>query len=342
MSVKPHVWLPSVRAGSGGDVYVQRLAEGLRRAGVTVSLEWFDHRFELIPWLLSKKEPPPGVNVIHANAGCAFAFARWNLPLVVTDHHYVLDPAYRPFKSLTQSIYHRVLIGRFLRASYKSADLITADSQFTADVLRREAGIKVDQVIPLWVDYDEFAPPEDSGLDSYRPFTLLFVGNSSRRKGADVIPAMARALGDGFEIQCTSGLRSKPGRVEEGNVTSLGRLDDASLRQAYARCDAVLSTSRYEGFGYSVLEGMACGKPVIAFACGAVDELIVEGETGFLVPVDDIAALVQRARRLAEDPGAARAMGTAGRARAVGVFNEAKGISAYICAYEVAMARAAR
>lgn len=336
------MWLPSVRAGSGGDVYVQRLADGLRRAGVDVSLEWFDHRFELAPWLLSLKTPPPGVNVIHANAGCAFAFARWNLPLVVTDHHYVLDPGYRPFKSLAQSIYHRVLIGRFLRASYKAADLITADSRFTADVLRLEAGVEVDEVIPLWVDYDEFVPLEGTGLEPNRPFILLFVGNSSRRKGADVIPELARALGDAFEIQCTSGLRTNPGKAEEGNVTILGRLDDASLKRAYARCDAVLSTSRYEGFGYSVLEGMACGKPVIAFACGAVDELIVEGETGFLVPVDDVAALAQRARRLAQDPGTARAMGKAGRVRAVSVFNEAQGASAYIHAYEVAMARAAR
>ena len=337
---EPHVWLPSVRAGSGGDVYVQRLADGLRDAGLEVTLEWFDHRYEFAPWLLSRKSVPRGVNVIHANAGCAFAFARWNLPLVVTDHHYVLDTAYRPFKSLAQAIYHRLWIGRFLHASYRVADIITADSQFTANVLRRQANVIVDKVIPLWVDYSEFR--QGDAPVATPPFTLLFVGNSSRRKGSDVIPKLAAALGDGFEILCTSGLRTNPSQSLAPNVSVLGYLNDAALRRAYGACNAVLSTSRYEGFGYSVLEGMACAKPVIAFACGAVDELIEDGQTGFLVPVDDIDALADRVRELALDPDRARSMGCAGRARAEAKFTADVGVRSYIDAYRAAMKKRRR
>jgi glycosyltransferase involved in cell wall biosynthesis len=334
---KPAVWFPAVRAGSGADVFTMRLANALRRRGVPAIITWFPLWSELAPDVLRMVRPPAGTAVIHANSANAFAFRRKGVPLVVTEHHYVLDPAYRPYKSLAQHVYHRALVGPYLRRSYADADAITTDSRFTADVLARVAGVTVTRTIPLWVDYDKFSPAAPVPKPAGR-FRLLFVGNASRRKGVDVIPVVARRLAAGFEIRCTSGLRTDRREDRGDNITLLGRLDEDQLIQEYRTCDAVLVPSRYEGFGYTALEAMACGKPVVGFRCGAVDEVVTEGETGLLCDIDDLDALERNCRRLADDAAVARAFGQAGRSRATSVFTEAKAIDAYIAVYQSLLA----
>lgn len=335
MSAKfePVVWFPAVRAGSGADVFTLRLADALCRRGLSATITWFPHWSELAPDLLRTAHPPAGTDVIHANSAYAFAFRRKGIPLVATEHHYLLDPAYRPYKSMAQHIYHRALIGPYLRRSYALADAITTDSRFTADVLVQVAGVKASRTIPLWVDYEKFSPAS-CAPSPHKKFRLLFVGNASRRKGADVIPLLARRLGPDFEIRCTSGLRADRHEDKGDNVTLLGRLTEDQLIQEYRACDAVLVPSRYEGFGYTALEAMACGKPVVGFRCGAVDEVVVEGETGLLCNIDDLDALEQNCRRLAGDAAAAHAFGHAGRARATTVFTEARAINDYLDLYQ--------
>lgn len=329
---KPTVWFPSVRAGSGADVFTLRLAEALRRRGVFVTITWFPHWCEFAPDLLHTVPPPEGTNIIHANSAYAFAFRRRGIPLVVTEHHYVLDPAYRPYKSLSQHLYHRAVVGPYLRRSYAVADAITTDSRFTADVLARVAGVTATAVIPLWVDYDRFSP-STSTMNPGKQFRLLFVGNLSRRKGFDVIPPLARRLGQSFEIRCTAGLRAGHPQEVADNVSLLGRLSEDRLIDEYRHCDAVLVPSRYEGFGYSALEAMACGKPVVGFRCGAVDEVVLEGETGLLCDIDDLDALEGDCRKLATDQSMAAAFGRAGRARAIGVYTESRAVDAYMNVY---------
>jgi len=327
-----HVWLPSLRAGSGADVYTQRLADGLCRAGVKVTLDWFDHRYEFMPALLRRASTPVGIDVIHANAGIAFAFAGRGFPLVVTDHHYVMDPLYRPFKSALQHAYHRMVVGPALSASYRSAEVVVTDSEFSATKLHTYAGITRPRVIPLWADYDEFSSGEVKQAPG-SPFTLFFVGNNSRRKGFDLLAPLARSLGAGFEIWCTAGLRASSATDMPPNIRFLGRLSQAGLVDAYRRCDAVLTASRYEGFGYAALEGMACGKPVVGFACGAVDEVVEHGVSGILVPVDALDALADAIRTLQASPEKCQAMGEAGRERAISIFSEEAGVAAYIALY---------
>lgn len=329
---QPVVWLPAVRAGSGADVFTMRLADALNRRGVSATVSWFPHWSELTPDLLYAARPPTGTNVIHANSAYAFAFRRKGIPLVATEHHYVLDPAYRPYKSMAQHLYHRILMGPYLRRSYARADAITTDSRFTADVLARLVNVKTTRTIPLWVDYDKFFPAPDPAKP-HDQFKLLFVGNASRRKGADVISSLARRLGPAFEIRCTSGLRVDRRDDIAGNIRLLGRLTQDQLIQEYRTCDAVLVPSRYEGFGYSALEAMACGKPVIGFRCGAVDEVVVEGETGLLCDIDDLEVLVTHCMCLARDREVGKAMGQAGRARAITAFTETRAIDAYISIY---------
>ncbi|MBB3225429.1 glycosyltransferase involved in cell wall biosynthesis [Luteibacter sp. Sphag1AF] len=330
-----HVWIPSLRAGSGADVFVERLADGLRDAGVDVTVDWFDARYEFFPQALARAaKRPAGADLVHANAGYAFAFRRFGLPLVVTEHHYVLDPNYRPYKSFAQAVYHRAWLGHFLHASYRAADVLTTDSEFTARALVAAMPSLKPKVIGLWADYERFSPGERTPRDANAPFRLLFVGNDSRRKGADLLAPLAQSLGDAFEIVCTAGLRGLDDASSVRNVRRLGRLSPEALVQAYRDCDALLFPSRYEGFGYSALEAMACARPVVGFACGAVDEVVANGHSGVLVPVDDLPALTAAIQALASDSPRCAVLAAAGRLRAVDVFSEDQGVQAYIGLYQ--------
>lgn len=328
------VWLPAVRAGSGADVFTERLATALVRRGMKATISWFPHWLELTPDILRVVRPPVGTDIIHANSAYAFAFKRKGIPLVVTEHHYVLDPAYRPYKSFIQHLYHRTLMDPYLRRSYAAADAITTDTLFTARVLAEVVGVEATRTIPLWADYDEFSPARGSPIESGgRPFRLLFVGNASRRKGADIIPLLARRLGTGFEIRCTAGLRHQRQDAALDNVHMLGRLTPQQLVQEYRDSDAVLVPSRYEGFGYSALEAMACAKPVLGFRCGAIDEVVGEGNTALLCDIDDVGALEANCRLVARDGPLIKELGSAGRIRATSVFTEAKAIDSYAALY---------
>lgn len=327
------VWMPAVRAGSGADVFTQRLADALSHRGVRAIVSWFPHWAELAPDLLRAARAPEEASIIHANSAYAFAFAGRGIPLVTTEHHYTLDPAYRPFKSALQHAYHRLLVGPYLQRSYAASDAITTDSLFTASVLERVVGVNVTRVIPLWVDYELFSPHASAACAPSDVFRLLFVGNPSRRKGGDVIAPLARTLGPDFEIRCTTGLRqSRNDTLLPANVRMLGRVSTASLVDEYRNCDAVLVPSRYEGFGYSALEGMACAKPIVGFRCGAIEEVV--GEAGVLCEIDDIEGLANACRRLRENRARAVALGHLGRERALGVFPEVKAAESYMALYK--------
>jgi glycosyltransferase involved in cell wall biosynthesis len=331
------IWFPAIRAGSGADVYVERLVQGLRARGVRAEITWFPHRFEFAPGQMARVAPPSGTVLIHTNSNCGYPFRGLGVPLVVTEHHYMLDPDYRPYKSLAQAIYHRLWVGPCLWRSYRAADAIVTPSRFTASVLERACPGLSATVIPNWVDYDRFVP--GAGHDPGRPFRLFFVGNTSLRKGADVVLELARRLGPDFEIVCTAGLRGGEG-MAAGNIRVLGRLSEDEMIRRYQECDAVLIPSRYEGFGYSALEAMACARPVVAFRSGAIAEVVEENHTALLAAVDDVDGLERHCRMLASSPGLCRALGEAGRERALTHFASAAAIDAYIRLYEGLLAPA--
>ncbi|WP_456968890.1 glycosyltransferase family 4 protein [Luteibacter sp. HA06] len=327
--------MPNIRGNSGSDVFIERLAEGLRRRGVVVTIDWFNRPYEFLPEALVFQRMPSDVDIIHSNGLNAFAFRRHGVPLVVSEHHYVLDPAYRPYKTIVQHAYQLAVTGRASKRSFSVASTLVSPSRFTERVLQRAAPNTRQVMIPLWVDAKHFSPGCSAIRDgaAHDPFRLLFVGNRSFRKGADVIPRLAELLGSGFEILCTGGLRGGGEVAGAGAIRHLGRLSTDQLVEAYRDCDAVLVPSRYEGFGYAALEAMACAKPVIAFACGAVDEIIAHQLTGFMVAVDDVQGMACAAQRLATEPGLAGTMGRAGRERALAHFSEEKGVDAYIDLY---------
>ena len=115
-------------------------------------------------------------------------------------------------------------------------------------------------------------------------------------------------------------------------VHFLGQRDDVG--DWLPHCDLLLSTSGYEGQSNAVLEAMAAGLPVMATDIPGTRDLVVPGETGFLVPVGDRAALARGVQRLLDDPQLAARCGAAGRRRAESEFSVERMVGAYADLYD--------
>lgn len=326
------VWLPSIRAGSGSDVFMQRLAEGLAAQGHHPRLQWFPHHYELTPWRLAGVAAPAGTDVVHCGSWQGFALHRPGLPLVITEHNFVGDPAFAPYRSLAQSLYHRCLVRSWVRRSYQAADAVVAVSAYTASTLAASTRA-APEVIHNWVDSERFAPLPMPATRGERPFRLLFVGNPSRWKGSDLLPGIAQALGPDFELLCLGGLRKGMTAPAVANLRMLPPVAPADMPAVYHLADAVLVPARYEAFGYVALEAMACGLPVVGFDSTGTREVCRQGETALLVPLEDVAAMVAQCRRLAADPELCRRLGKAGRQRALEAFSVERGVAAYVDLY---------
>lgn len=326
------IWFPTVAAGSGSDIYVNRLAGALRKHGFATEITWFDSHFEFAPFLLAGRKAPSGTNIIHANSWNAFAFRKKHIPLVVTEHHCVLDPRFRRHKSSLQHFYHQHMVGRYEQSSFNHADRIITVSDYTKKSLEKVFGITDASVIYNWVDTSIFMPGKPAKSGS-RKFKLLFVGNQSFRKGWDIAVRVMKKLGDNYELAATSGLgeRYRPGNVK--NIRPLGRLDTAGLVRAYQECDALLFPSRYEGFGYVALEAMACGKPVIAASNSALPEVVSDGECGLLCQPDDIDCFVSACKKMAHEPAFRNRLGTNARQHALSKFSSENQVKKYISMY---------
>lgn len=331
------VWLPAVRSGSGADVFTMRLCDELIARGVDASITWFPISAELFPGRLRRHGLPVGVDVVHANGWAGSAFAGLGVPLLVTVHHLVHDAAYAPYRSVAQALYHRWhLRGRDLQAILR-ADEVTAVSDYVAGTVETFSGRGQVRTVHNWVDTDVYHPSVAARPPG--PFRLLLVGNGGRRKGEDLLPGLVTALGEGFDVRCTGGLRGDS-RSDTKGVTRLGRLDEPALLREYQTCDAVLSLSRYEGFGYTAVEGMACGKPFLGFRTSGLTE-VVAADAGRLLPLDDVQALAGAAQALRDAPEAAIKMGAAGRRHVLQRFGRGN-VDGYLRLYEELVARSPR
>ena len=126
----------------------------------------------------------------------------------------------------------------------------------------------------------------------------------------------------------------------DNRVIFLGHRKD--IPDLLASCDVFVLPSVYEGLPLSVLEAMAAGKPVVATAVGGTPEAVVEGETGFLVPPGDPAALATAIQRLLSNPSLAQKMGAVGRVRVRQEFSSATMVQRVTQTYEELLDRHGR
>jgi glycosyltransferase involved in cell wall biosynthesis len=139
---------------------------------------------------------------------------------------------------------------------------------------------------------------------------LVVVGDGPER---DALEACARELGLGESVRF-AGIRR-------------------DARRLLAGFDIYANTSIHEGVSLTILEAMAAGLPVVATAAGGNPEVVVDGETGLVVPVRAAEAVTGALARLAADPALARRLGTAGRRRLEERFSIDRMVAEYVQVY---------
>ena len=145
----------------------------------------------------------------------------------------------------------------------------------------------------------------DVQLEPDEPGHLGFIGRISPEKGIDDVFAISQITGIPVKAwglmqdeQCWLDARARhPGAT----VTHQGFLATDDLQAAIGGCRAIVMTPKWiEAFGNVAIEAMACGVPVIAYRRGGPSEIVLDGETGFLVEPDDVAAAVVAVGRIGE------------------------------------------
>jgi len=153
--------------------------------------------------------------------------------------------------------------------------------------------------------------------------TILFVGRQFHRKGGDVLVSAFRQVRERLPSArlLIAGPPAPPAGAQDSGIVFLGDLNKndaagwAALQNAYRSADVFCLPTRFEPFGIAFIEAMCFGLPCVGTAAWAVPEMVVDGETGFTIPVDDVQALTARLVQLLDNPTLARAMGRAGRQR---------------------------
>ncbi|MCU7835972.1 MAG: glycosyltransferase family 4 protein [gamma proteobacterium symbiont of Taylorina sp.] len=326
---KFNVWLPAIKAGSGADVYTIRLRDALRQKGFNANITWFNHFSELFPFS-HKGKVPSNTHIIIANSWNSFVFKHPSIPLITIAHHCVFDKDFEKYKTIPQKIYHNNVIYYYEKWSLEKSDAVIAVSQYTADSYNNIFSIKDVNIIHNWIDSSQFKP--NNYKKNNKKFRLLFIGNWSKRKGSDLLPAIMEQLGNHYELICTSGMRERKSHKSlHSNINIIGHLPaQQSLIELYQSADLLLFPSRLEGFGYSPLEAHACGIPVVASDSSAIPEVVHDGKTGLLCPVDNIDSFVKAIKFLKNNLEVHHNMSLTARKRAVELFSEEIIISKYI------------
>lgn len=295
--------------GSGAWVLhrqLQATIPGYELRSYSPRLEYFPPALGMIPC--------GDADVLHAVAEHGVFFRRRGLPQVLTLHGYNLDPLARHFSTPLQRVHYATDLRWFMRMSLSRAERVIAVSRFTADVARNDLGLdRPIDVIPNGVDVERFRPVATGGA-ARKECRVLFCGNLTRRKGADLLPFIAKHLLPDVRIHCATGLRSGPAGWDNERIVSLGKLPAAEMPALYGQFDMLLMPSRREGLSLTLLEAMACGLPVVATDAASFPEVVHEEKGGFLCPPGDVVAFAERINRLCGDAALRKAMGDYNRA----------------------------
>ena len=207
------------------------------------------------------------------------------------------------------------------RGVLRRARLVIAASRALADAAR-SLGAREVRVIPSGVDL----PPEVG--EEAEPAEVLYAGRLSPEKG--VLELLDAAQGLNLVV-------AGDGPLRERFPLARGFVQHEELQHLYARAAVVVCPSRREGFGVACLEAMAHGRPVVATHVGGLLDLVVDGETGIVVPPRDPVALRSALDRLLADKELRRRLGLAGRERARTLFSWDHITDATLAAYAEAL-----
>ena len=287
----------------------------------------------------------------YTHLGGIMAKLNYGIPMVLTVHS--LEPL-RPWK-------REQLGGGYdfscwvEKTAMEMADAVIAVSAETkADVLRLfDVPEERVEVIYNGIDLAEYrkitttAALEKYGVDPGTPF-VLFVGRITRQKGIVHLVNAIKYMAPGFQIVLCAGAPDTPeiaaemkAAVAEATARRAGviwieeMVEKATVYELYSHAAVFCCPSIYEPFGIINLEAMACETAVVASAVGGIKEVVVHGETGYLVPLEQMKEspfepvnpdqfsrdLAARINGLMADPAQRERFGKAGRKRAEEKFS---------------------
>ena len=293
-----------------------------------------------------------GADLVHshtwyANAAGHLASLLHGIPHVVTAHS--LEPL-RPWKAEQLGGGYRVSSWIEKTAFEGAAAIIAVSDGMRRDILRSYPALDPARVTVVHngIDLDHWKPVDDPdlvrelGVDPDRP-SVVFVGRITRQKGLPYLLRAAALLPPEVQLVLCAGAPDTPeilAEVQAGvkalqetrsGVVWLDRLlSQRELSAVLTQATTFVCPSIYEPLGIVNLEAMACSAPVVGTATGGIPEVVDDGVTGRLVPIeqaddgtgtplDPDRFVADLARTLAEvvgDPVAAKRMGAAGRVRA--------------------------
>ncbi|MFI5849657.1 glycogen synthase [Micromonospora chalcea] len=298
-----------------------------------------------------------GTDVAHshtwyANLAGHTAKLLHGVPHVVTAHS--LEPL-RPWKA-EQLGGGYALSSWCERTAFEAADAIIAVSAgMRRDVLTAYPAVNPDRVRVVYngIDTAQYAPDRNTdvldrlGIDPSRP-SVIYVGRITKQKGLPYLLRAARELPADVQLVLLAGAPDTPeigAEVEElaaelrakrsGVVWVAAMLPKHEVIQVLTHATIFVCPSVYEPMGIVNLEAMACETAVVATATGGIPEVVADGETGLLVPIEQagdgsgtpldpkrfVADLAARMNELLADPERIAAFGAAGRRRAVEHFS---------------------
>lgn len=282
--------------------------------------------------------PLPRTGVTHAVSGGLAtlpglaALDQHGVPLLLTEHGVYLRERYLGYRIAPYRWPVKAVVLGFFRLlaqeSYRQAALITPGNRYNR-VWEEQGGAAPESIRTVYngVDPTAFPPagPEPHGL------TLSWAGRVDPIKDLETLIrafALVRAQlphtrlrlfggtprgGEAYRERCEA-LAAALGHADA--VTFEGRVDD--IRDAYAAGNVVMLSSISEGFPFTLIEAMSCGRATVSTDVGGVREAV--GDTGFVVPPRDPASMAAAALELLGDPERRRAMGEAARLRVIEQF----------------------
>ncbi len=243
---------------------------------------------------------------------------------------------------------------QFLKWALRASDEVVAISSYTGREIAELVHVPV-RVIPYGLGFAE-SLPNRAAAPSRAPdgtFLILYVGNLIPRKGVRylidalhrlpaTIPAKLLILGEGADRAKLEAQVRELGL--DGRVTLPGRVPEADLHRAFHQAKVLVLPSIVdqrgdtEGLGVVLLEALSYRIPVIGSAIGGITDIIVDGDTGLLVPPQDPVAIAKALERVATDPAFAARLAETGSRR----VRERFGWGAIIAAWQECYAAALR